>query len=51
MKQKLTQQDVLLIESTINKGARAEVGVEHGEITVVELKRKLLSVKKERKTT
>lgn len=51
MRHKITQQEVALIEKAINSGARAEVCVERGELVVVEIKRKLLSVKEKKKTT
>lgn len=51
MQHKITQQEISLIEKAINSGSRAEVGVEHGEVTIVEIKRKLLSVKEKNKTT
>lgn len=51
MQHKITQQEIALIEKAINSGARAEVCVERGELIVVEIKRKLLSVQKRPKTT
>ena len=51
VKHKIKQQEIALMEKTINSGGRAEIGVEHGEIVVVEIKRKLLSVKEKQKTT
>lgn len=51
MRHKITQQEVALIEKAINSGARAEVCVERDELVVVEIKRKLLSVKEKQKTT
>ena len=48
---KITQQEIALIEKAINSGSRAEVGVERGEVTIIEIKRKLLSVKERQKTT
>ena len=51
MLHKITQEEIALIESAINNGTKAEVGVEHGEVVVVEVKRKLLSVKEKQKTT
>ena len=46
MRHRITQQEIALIEKAINSGARAEVCVERGELIVVEIKRKLLSVQK-----
>lgn len=43
MQQKITQQEISLIEKAINSGSRAEIGLERGEIVVVEVKRKLLT--------
>lgn len=51
MRHIITQQEIDLIEKAINSGLKAEVGVEHGEVTIVEIKRKLLSVKKGQKNT
>ena len=51
MRHIITQQEIALIEKAINSGSRAEVGVERGEVTIVEIKRKLLSVKEKQKTT
>lgn len=46
MQHKISQQEIALIEKAINSGARAEIGVERGELIVVEIKRKLISAQK-----
>ena len=51
MRKKLTQKDFILIEKALANGARAEVGIERGEIVVVEVKRKLLTEPQKQKKT
>lgn len=51
MQQKITQQEISLIEKAINSGLRAEVGIERGKIVVVEVKRKLLTEPQKQKKT